>query len=307
MLLAIALMTTVRFVPDPDLDRLAESAAKSAVVEFSSRDLEAKGLSISVGVMDRTKQQVRFGGYRADTPTFPASVVKLFYANYLANEIQAGRMTHSEEIERATRDMIVDSANDATAYVVDILTDTTGGPELTGDALREWNEKRRKVDRWYRDRGYVGNNICQKTWGDGPYGRERVSYGPNFENRNALTTFSCLRLWSELATETSLEPISGISPMAKNWTNWVLGFATRVNPADGKSDPQGAEYIGNSLPPGAKLRSKAGWTSTVRHDSAWVTMPDGRELVLVIFTSGRTPAATSSIIPSIAKNLLEAR
>jgi beta-lactamase class A len=307
MLLAIALMTTVRFVPDPELDRLAESAAKSAVVQFSERDLEAKGLSISVGVMDRATKQVRFGGYRADTPTFPASVVKLFYANYLANEINAGRITHTDEIERATRDMIVDSSNDATGYVVDLLTGTTGGTELFGEHLQEWTDKRRKVDRWYKDRGYVGNNICQKTWGDGPYGRERVSYGPNFENRNALTTFSCLRLWSELATETSLEPVTGISPMAKNWTNWVISFATRVNPADGKSDPQGAEYIGKAVPKGAKLRSKAGWTSTVRHDAAWVTMPDGRDLILVIFTSGRTPATTSAIIPSIAKDLLEAR
>ena len=52
-----------------------------------------------------------------------------------------------------------------------------------------------------------------------------------------------------------------------------------------------------------KLWSKAGWTSTTRHDAAYVETPDGRKFVLVVFTTN--VANERNIIPDIARAILD--
>ena len=84
--------------------------------------------------------------------------------------------------------MIVDSNNDATGLVVDSLTGTTGGPELPPAEFKLWMAKRNGVNRYFAELGYKGINTNQKAFAEGPYGRERQSRGPNFENNNRLTT-----------------------------------------------------------------------------------------------------------------------
>ncbi len=54
------------------------------------------------------------------------------------------------ELERAIRDMIVDSSNDATSLVVDVLTGTTSGPELSPAPLGTWKSQRNIIDRYAR-------------------------------------------------------------------------------------------------------------------------------------------------------------
>ena len=62
------------------------------------------------------------------------------------------------------------------------------------------------------------------------------------------------------------------------------------------------EFIGESLPAGSKEWSKAGWTSEVRHDAAYIELPSGRKLILVIMTRGT--ADDVKLIPAIAKSVL---
>ena len=66
---------------------------------------------------------------------------------------------------------------------------------------------------------------------------------------------------------------------------------------------QGNDYTGLALPAGAKLWSKAGWTDTVRHDAAYVELPNGTRLVLVTFTTGHSKER--EIIPSVARKIIE--
>ncbi|HEX6086123.1 MAG TPA: serine hydrolase, partial [Thermoanaerobaculia bacterium] len=65
---------------------------------------------------------------------------------------------------------------------------------------------------------------------------------------------------------------------------------------------QVSEFIGEALPAGSRLWSKAGWTSEVRHDAAYVELPDGRKFVVVIFTRGIAEDVT--IVPAVAKAVL---
>ena len=69
------------------------------------------------------------------------------------------------------------------------------------------------------------------------------------------------------------------------------------------TENQVKEFFGESLPPGAKLWSKEGDTSEVRHDAAYIELPDGRKLVVVILTRGA--ADDKTLLPSIGKHLLD--
>jgi hypothetical protein len=73
-------------------------------------------------------------------------------------------------------------------------------------------------------------------------------------------------------------------------------------PFDPHANVQSREYIGAVLPAGAKLWSKAGWTSEVRHDAAYVELPTGAKLILVIFTTGHSKE--KEIIPALANRVL---
>jgi len=78
-------------------------------------------------------------------------------------------------------------------------------------------------------------------------------------------------------------------------------LARPLNPAR-TDENQVKEFIGEALPAGSKLWSKAGWTSEVRHDAAYIELPSGKKLILVIMTRGT--ADDVRLIPSIAKSIL---
>jgi hypothetical protein len=70
-------------------------------------------------------------------------------------------------------------------------------------------------------------------------------------------------------------------------------------------DDQGRGFTGIALKgiEGARLWSKAGWTSTTRHDVAYVELPDGRKFVLATFTTDH--ASEREIIPTVARAVIE--
>ena len=128
-------------------------------------------------VGDRATGTVRWGGFNETKTHYPASAIKLFWLAYARHRIAEGKLTQTPELDRAMHDMIVDSVNDATALVVDATTETTGGPELPPRELDRWIARRQAANRWYDSLGYTGVNASQKTWNEGPYGRERQGYG----------------------------------------------------------------------------------------------------------------------------------
>src|SRR5262249_49353819 len=71
------------------------------------------------------------------------------------------------------------------------------------------------------------------------------------------------------------------------------------------ADDQGHGFTGIALQDigGVKLWSKAGWTSTTRHDAAYLEMPDGSKFILVTFTTDH--ANDREIIPMVAKVVIE--
>ena len=85
----------------------------------------------------------------------------------------AGKISDTPELRRALRDMIVHSGNEATGYVLDVLTGTTSGPELPPPELAAWHEKRNAVNRCFHSHGYPDINANRIANHGKPHLRQR--------------------------------------------------------------------------------------------------------------------------------------
>ncbi|HKQ37723.1 MAG TPA: serine hydrolase [Verrucomicrobiae bacterium] len=272
---------------------LLDKAVTETFQEFADKKLQSNQLAVT-WIKLSIDAPPSTASYRGDAPIYPASVVKLFYLVAAHQWMEDGKIQDSDELRRAMRDMIVESYNEATHYVLDVVSGTTGGPELPPDAMKDWEYKRNVVNRWFASKGYKGLNVNQKPWCEGPYGRERIFVGKNFENRNALTTE---------ATATLLLNIARASIVSQKHCEEMMELLKR-DPFK-KGDDQATEFIGKAVPAGTKLWSKAGWTSTARHDAAYLELPNGNKLVLVIFTTGHS--RDKEIIPALARRIIAAQ
>jgi hypothetical protein len=249
------------------------------------------------------KHQGRGFSYRGLEPIYPASVVKLFYLVAIEEWLETEMTPPSAELDRAIRDMIVDSSNDATSLVVDVLSGTTSGPELPTGPFETWKFQRNIVNRYFQSLGWQeleSINVNQKTWGDGPYGRERAFLGELMDNRNMLTANATARL---------LHSIVGGVAVSSARSQTMMGLMKRsLNPADltPGEENQVTGFLGEALPQEAQLWSKAGWTSQVRHDAAYIEIPSLRPYLLVVFTEGKAQAKNPAILPFVSAQVVAA-
>ncbi|WP_413174872.1 serine hydrolase [Anabaena azotica] len=247
---------------------------------------------------------VRGFSYRGVERIYPASVVKLFYLVTVHEWLEKGMSNTSKELERALGDMIVDSSNDATSLIVDILSGTTSGPELPTGPFETWKYQRNIINRYYQSLGWeeMGTiNVCQKTWGDGPYGRERAFYGEMFENRNMLTANATARLLHSI--------VGGVAVSSGRSQSMMSLLKRSINPNELPKDveeDQVTGFLGGGLPENSQIWSKAGWTSSVRHDAAYIELPDQRPYLLVVFTEGKEQAKSREILPFVSGKIAEA-
>lgn len=269
---------------DADLGAKLARAAGASVKHFPK--LTADNLALSVIDLTKPDSPVR-AEYNGDAPFYPASLVKLFL---MVEVYHQGKLP--PEIERALREMIQVSDNDAAAFLVDILTDTCSGSELEGKALDDFIERRRKVNRYFASLGYDISAML-KPWSFGPFGRDMQALGEKKVNRNraSANSFASLLLW--------IVRRHAISPRA---SDAMMSLLERPLSPPRPNENQVKEFFGESLPVGAKLWSKEGDTSEVRHDAAYVELPSGRKFILVILTRGA--ADDKMLLPAIGKYLL---
>jgi hypothetical protein len=247
---------------------------------------------------------VRGYSYRGVERIYPASVVKLFYLVAAHEWLDKGMTPNSVELERALRDMIIDSSNDATSLVVDVLTGTTSGPELPAGPFETWKHLRNLINRYYQSLGWaeMGNiNVNQKTWGDGPYGREMEFVGKLRENRNMLSTNATARLLHSIVGGIAVSSDRSLSMM--NLLKRSLNL-TEKQPDEDENQISG--FLGEGLPNNAQIWSKAGWTSQVRHDAAYIEISDRLPYLLVVFTEGKSSDKRKQILPFISRQVAEA-
>ena len=278
------------------LQLLVDEAARKTLEKFAAKKLESTQLSITL-IDLRDPAHPATASFRGNERIYPASVVKLFYLVAAHRWLEDKKIEDTPELRRALKNMIVDSSNEATQYVVDVLTHTTSGYELPPEEMKEWQDKRNAVNRYYTSLGYTNINVNQKTFCEDAYGREQTSRGPNGENRNKLTTDATARLLTEIVMGKAVTSTRSAQMME------LLKRDYSGTSKDG--DDQGHGFTGIALQgvEGVRLWSKAGWTSTTRHDAAYLELPDGSKFVLVTFTTDH--AEERDIIPTVAKVVID--
>src|SRR6266404_5527619 len=278
------------------LQALVDHAARTTLAKFADKKLSADQLSITL-IDLRDPAHPATASFRGNERIYPASVVKLFYLVAAHRWLEDKKIEDTPELRRALKDMIVDSSNEATQYIVDVLTHTTGGYELPPEEMKEWQYKRDAMNRYFASLGYTNINVNQKTFCEDAYGREKVSRGPNGENRNKLTTDATARLLSEIVTRKAATPERSMLMMEL--------LKRDYSGVSKDNDDQGHGFTGIALQgmEGVRLWSKAGWTHTTRHDAAYLELPDGSRFVLVTFTTDH--ADEREIIPTVARVVIE--
>ena len=269
---------------DPELAAKVTRAAEASLKEFPR--LTADNFALSVIDLTKPETPIR-ADYHGDASFYPASLVKLFF---MVETYHQAKLT--PEIERALREMIWVSDNDAAAFLLDILTDTGSGGELEAKALEDFTERRRKLNRYFASLGYDISAMI-KPWSLGPFGRDMQIMGENKVNRNraSANSFASLLLW--------IVRRHAISSPA---SDAMMSLLERPLSPPRPTENQVKEFLGESLPPGTKLWSKEGDTSEVRHDAAYLELPSGRKFIIVILTRGA--ADDKTMVPGIGKHLV---
>ncbi len=232
---------------------------------------------------------------------YPASIVKLVYGLAAYYWIKKGSLLLSDEIIDAVRKMLSFSSNNATSFLIDLLTGTTSGPCIEGELWENWKYQRSIINHWLNDLHWEelsGINCCQKTWDDGPFGREKEFYGNDNKNRNAMTSDSAARVLEEIMIHIDYQKNDlNLRSFLKRNLNKVVLKKDSLNQIDG--------FLGAGLPESINLWSKAGLMSKVRHDSTWWINSQSLQTLLVVFCNGEKYAKDTFLLPLIAKEVYE--
>tara|TARA_Y100001968_G_scaffold49909_1_gene40316 strand:- start:107 stop:1000 length:894 start_codon:yes stop_codon:yes gene_type:complete len=239
-------------------------------------------------------------GWNSNRNFYPASVVKVVYALATQVWLEKDLIVDSNELRRALHEMIAKSNNDATSYILDLLTGTTSGPSLNESNFESWKVQRQLINHWLNDLGWPEMktwNCSQKTWSDGPFGREKDFYGKENENRNSMTTDGSARIFESVMTLDMLPKLAG--------ENLIKVFERSLDPFGRKQDLENQVdgFLGAGLPLTSKLWSKAGLMSEVRHDVAWWEAPNKNPMLAVVFTTGKEFAEDQFLLPAISSEL----
>jgi beta-lactamase class A len=284
-----------------DLQSLLKQGVDEVLTKFVAKGLKSE--EIAATLIDlRNPDKLTVANYRGNEKIYPASVVKMFYLVAVHQWLQDGKLKDSPELRRTMHDMIVDSSNDATQSVVDVLSGVGSGNILPEKEFKIWAYKRNVVNRYFESLNYQNINVCQKTFCEDAYGIEQQFRGKDGINRNKLTTNATAQLLSEIVLNKAVTADRTKQMMELLSRDWE---SKEGKVFDG--DDQAHGFTGIALKDlnlqGAKLWSKAGWTSKTRHDAAYIELPNGAKFVLVVFTENH--ATERDIIPSVARFILK--
>jgi hypothetical protein len=285
--------------------RMTESAQLKAIVDKAIAEVieaneKLKPDDIAATVIDLSDpKNIVWANSRGEAMIYPASVVKMFYLAALQRQLEDKKITMSKELERGVRDMIVDSSNEATQYVLDVLTDTSSGAELPEKEFEKWQYKRNRVNRYFASLGYKNINVNQKTFCEDAYGIEQQSRGYKGKNRNMLTTNATARLIAEIAM------LNMVTPERSRQMLELMKRDPFEKAGDGESQARGFSGIAlvERNMTDAKLWSKAGWTSSTRHDAAVIELPNGKKFAIAVFTERN--ADNKAPIPQFVGKILD--
>lgn len=197
--------------------------------------------------------------------------------------------------------MVSLSSNDATSYILNRLCNTSTGAALSEPQLTPWIEKRKSVQRWlathYPQISPKQYQLCHATFDESPYGRDKQAR--DILGSNKLSPLACAQMMAGLFQAKNLLPdhLTKIKQLlSKNSGKNFFSF-------DGID--QVTQFMGGGLPKEAKYWSKAGWTSQVKHETAYVSLGDNDCYVMSVFTQGEELVGKPQLFSVLTQLLVE--
>ena len=279
-----------------------ESIVNEIVYLVRRRGLSTNKLSISL--VDLTSNPCcAYGGYLDEERRFPASITKLFwmvalYGQYKNNLLDKGTIPETEIYK-----MIQDSDNEPASLIIDRLTRTQSGEDLSPAKLDAWIKNRQWVNRYFQNAGYQNINVSQKNF-PVPYLGLKEPAGPDLQIRgkgvkpirNHLITKDVARLLYEIDSDSAISPDYSQRMKEYMWRelNPEAWQKKQYNSIEG--------FFAESLPRETLVLSKVGWTSFSRQDAAIIASPDGSvRYILVIFGEDKGFSNDWKIFPDISR------
>jgi len=289
----------VKTAPRLSYDRNIEGVVSSAVAIADMRGLSTQQLSITlIDLKDDS-----FAEFNGNKPLFPASIVKLFWLIALFGHFDARQNFQETVTQEDLFGMIQNSDNNPASLILDKITNTESGTELSDSELADWLARRESINNFFRDAGYENININQKNFPvpdlslERPEGREKQMRGEDksFPIRNSLTSFSVARLLFEIERGLAISPEYSQKAMQLMKRDFAREQEREWDAIRG--------FLGDGLDQNeVELYSKPGWTEDSRQDATIVYSSDQQvKYILVIFGSAPGYAEDEEIFPELSK------
>jgi len=265
--------------PDPIVSEQLQQALDRIVAKNLKKQSNLASSQVHLAVIDLTNpQQPRLAQYNGREPVYPSSVIKMVYMGYVYHLAKQGVLEITPKVRKKLYQMIHPSSNTATAWIVDLWSQTSGGKLRSPREYKEFAHRRNACNRWLRSLGITQINACQKTWGspippgEKQFLRNGKPSGP-WVNRNAMTAVAAAR-FLQLLAQNALVDKKSCDAMRKLMIRDVSNQSYQ------------RMRIAGGTPKGSKVCSKTGTTSDTFHDAGIVTLPNGRTFILTIFITG---------------------
>eukprot|EP00457_Paulinella_chromatophora_P012801 gb/GEZN01013041.1/.p1 GENE.gb/GEZN01013041.1/~~gb/GEZN01013041.1/.p1 ORF type:complete len:315 (+),score=-20.08 gb/GEZN01013041.1/:90-947(+) len=234
---------------------------------------------------------------------YPSTLVHIFYAAAVEAWLQRQWLEETPELRRAITEMLCNSSHDAESMVIDCLTGTNSGPYIYGNSGRTWRDQRLLVNQWLTGLSWpelLGGNFCQKTCGEGFFGRESQFCGIQKENHNRLSTIGLAHLLHTIMTG------SLISPIACQRLQKLISFGL-----NNRNDQNSLLKRYNNLPimkfgEGTELWIKTAWIKrTISHSMIFACLRNKPPVMMVVFTEGEARSEDTILLPYLFSQLID--
>ena len=285
--------TNIDLPPEPMVSEQLQQALDRIVAKNLKKQPNLASSHVHIAVIDLTNlQQPRLAQYNGLEPVYPSSVIKMVYMAYVYHLAKQGVLEITPKVHKKLYQMIHPSSNTATAWIVDLWSQTSGGELRSPREYEVFSQRRNACNRWLRSLGITQINACQKTWGspippgEKQFLRNGKPSGP-WINRNAMTAVAAAR-FLQLLDQNALVDKKSCDAMRKLMVR------------DVRNQPYQRMRIAGGTPKGSKVCSKTGTTSNTFHDAGIVTLPNGRMFILTIFI---TESYRGPFIRNVSKDL----
>ncbi len=291
----------LKSIADIELERFVPETI--AQVTQTKLNIEAN-VSVNLWQLGQDSSSVTYHLKPKEPVYYPASLIKLFHAfmakAYLADQIPQiikerspdsssfGKATIMDDVYDAIAASLRFSDNDALSFLVDYNSGTSSGLRLEADDFAVFKLARTRLNDLFKAKGYsVYLNIANKCFSFGPYARDhQLAYEEEGCGRNTCLIEDISRIMLDLRANFPDLLINMKRDLLTTKDEQVKFIAAGLNHSDIKS-----------------FYSKAGWTSAVRHDTAFIELKSGEEFLLTILT--RELSEFTDLIPKITQEIFK--